>query len=210
MPFTLDQPVRPIWHKTGATSATPVAVLIPNRATSVKVEVDVLSLIAFSSSVAVLSTTPANAVQTIKALGVPTGGNIKVAFANKAATPTTATITFGDTFGTIDTALEALTTIGTGGVTVAGGPFGTADLTVTFDGAVFTGTEVPLIQVVTNALTGGTNPSAIITTTTAGVQNYSYQEASTQELYTWTNEGLTFLNVATVAGTGNYRVSAFV
>jgi len=201
MPFVLDQPVVPFWRKTGTTSGTAVAIALPPSANVIKVWVDVASLIALNASGTAPSTSATNAVQTITTTGSPASGTFKLAFLGQ----TTGTIAFNAAAATIDTALEALSTIGTSGVTSAGGALPTA-VTVTFDGTRFTGTPVTLIQLANNSMdTGG----VLIRTTTAGANPWAYQEASTQEQYTVANENSAFLYVATVSGSGNYRVSAY-
>ena len=99
-------------------------------------------------------------VQTLTVTGTPTGGTFKLSYKGQK----TAAIAHDANAAAIDSALEALSTIGTGNVTVAGtGPF-----TVTFTGALAK-KAVPLLVLVDNALTGGTSPSVTIAETTPGV-----------------------------------------
>lgn len=99
-----------------------------------------------------------NAVQTLAISGAPTGGNFTLRF--KGA-PTTG-LAHNVAAAAIQSALEALSTIGAGNVAVTGsGPF-----TITFTGAL-AGKEQPLLEF-TNALTGGTSPTPTITGTTKG------------------------------------------
>lgn len=101
-------------------------------------------------------------VQTATISGTPTGGTFALAFRGA----TTAAIAYNAAAATVQAALEALRTIGTGNVAVsgsAGGPY-----TITFQGAL-AGANVPLLVLKNNLLTGGTTPSVGIVQTTAGV-----------------------------------------
>lgn len=101
----------------------------------------------------------ANAVQTLTITGSPTGGTYKLRFNGQV----TSSIAFDANAAAIDSALEALTTIGAGNIAVSGsGPF-----TLTFQGDL-AGKEQPLVELDTNALTGGTSPSATIVIATLG------------------------------------------
>lgn len=202
MPFVLDQPVRPFWRKTGATSAVAIAVALPVGTNVVKVWVDVASLVAVGTTGTVPSVTATDAVQTITTPGTPTSGAAVYGFLGQS----TSALQFNCSAATFDTAFELISTVGTNGVVSAGGALPTA-ITVTFSGTRFTGTPVPLITVVSSTFDVG-RPS--IAMTTAGANPYAYMEASTQEQYTVANEYATFLYIATVTGAGNYRVSAYV
>lgn len=103
-------------------------------------------------------------VQSVTVNGTPTGGTFTLRFKQKV----TAAIAYDASAATVATALVALSTIGTGGVTVsgsAGGPY-----TVTF--ALTRGKRIqPLIALHTNSLTGGTAPTVAIAEVTAGVDS---------------------------------------
>lgn len=85
---------------------------------------------------------------------------------------TTAPIAYNATAAAVDTALEALSSIGAGNVTTSGGALGASPVTVTFQGAL-AGTDVPLLvangaslvnaTVATTAITEGDppNPAAV-------------------------------------------------
>lgn len=103
-----------------------------------------------------------NEVQTLTITGGPTGGSFTLTFKGQ----TTAAIAFGATAAAVDAALEALTTIGAGNVTCAGGPLPGTAVTITFVGTL-AGTNVPLITA-TSSLTGGTTPTITVAQTTAG------------------------------------------
>lgn len=112
-----------------------------------------------------------NEVQTLTIGGTPTGGTFKLAFDGY----TTAAITWSATNGTlianVDTALEALSSIGTGGVTCADSTLssGIGDLTITFAGTNTAKRVQALITVALNSLTG-TAPTVEVAETTAGVR----------------------------------------
>jgi hypothetical protein len=89
-------------------------------------------------------------VQTLDVTTAPTGGTFTLALNNVISAP----IQYNDTAANIQTALEALSTIGTGNVTVTGGPIGTAPVVATFGGAL---ANMTINQMAINdtALTGG-------------------------------------------------------
>lgn len=102
-----------------------------------------------------------NEVQSVTITGVPTGGTFTLTFGSQ----TTTAIAYNATGATVQTALEALSSIGTGNVTVsgaAGGPY-----TVTFVN-VLGNTNVAQMTA-TASLTGGTTPGVTVATTTPGV-----------------------------------------
>lgn len=98
-------------------------------------------------------------VQTMTITGTPTGGTYKLAF--KGAE--TSALAYNANAAAIQTALQALGTIGSGNVLVTGsGPF-----TLTFASTLGTDNQ-PLVVLVNNSLTGGTSPTITITQTTRG------------------------------------------
>jgi hypothetical protein len=102
-----------------------------------------------------------NEVQTVTITGTPTGGTFTLTFAGQA----TAAIAHNATAAAVRTALENLSNIAAGDVTVAGsagGPY-----TVTFVGAL--GGRDQSQMTATASFTGGTSPTAAVATTTAGV-----------------------------------------
>lgn len=106
--------------------------------------------------------TNVNEVQSLSLSGTPTGGTFTVAYEGS----TTANIAFNANAAAVQTALTALASIGTNNVVVTGGPLPAA-VTITFQGTL-AGIDASLLTLVTNALTGGTSPTAVITTTTPG------------------------------------------
>lgn len=102
-------------------------------------------------------------VQTLTVTGTPTGGTYTLSFGGQ----TTATIPYNATAAQVRTALEALSTIGTGNVTTAGGAHPGTPITVTFTGAL-ANTNVAQMTANSAGLTGGSTPTVTPTTSTAG------------------------------------------
>jgi len=98
-----------------------------------------------------------NAQQTVAVTGTPTAGTFKLTFAGQ----TTGNIAYNATIGTVQTALQALTTIGVNNCSVTGT---TGNYVVTFVGALG-GQFIPPMTV-TPSITGG---SATVSQTTVGV-----------------------------------------
>lgn len=97
-------------------------------------------------------------VQYVTLSGTPTGGTFRLIFDGD----TTSALAYNASAATVQTALEALSGLASGDVTVtgsAGGPY-----TVTFGGTL--DLSALAIMTATDALTGGTTPSVDIETTT--------------------------------------------
>lgn len=106
----------------------------------------------------VITTGGTNEVQSVTIAGSPTGGNYTLTFNGQ----TTANIAHNANAAAIQAALEALSNINPGDVTVSGtGPY-----TITFGGQ-YANANVPQITA-TPALTGGTSPTVNTATTTQG------------------------------------------
>lgn len=103
-----------------------------------------------------------NEVQTITTTGTPAGGDFTLTFAGA----TTEAIAYNAAAATVELALEALGTVGSGNATCSGGPL-PSGVVVTFTGDL-AGVNVPPITG-TASFTGGTSPALVITQTTAGV-----------------------------------------
>lgn len=109
-------------------------------------------------------------VQTITFGGTPTGGTFTLTFQGR----TTAAITWSATNNTlrdnVDAALEALSTVGTGGVTTAVGTMtaGIGTLTATFTGGNLTKQLLSVMTADASLLTG-TSPTVTVAQTTPGV-----------------------------------------
>ena len=101
-------------------------------------------------------------VQTITISGSPTGGTFTLSYRGQ----TTTAIAYNAAAAAVDSALEALSTIGAGNVVVGGGPGPATPWTVTFGGALASTNARPLTAA--SSLTGGTNPAIAITETTPG------------------------------------------
>jgi hypothetical protein len=128
---------------------------------------------AFDQKMVKSATAPVNGtneIQTITIGGTPTAGSFTLTYQGN----TTAAINWSATNATlvsnIDTALEALGRIGTGGVVTAVGTAtaGIGTFTVTFSGTNNARKNVPQMTV-TSSLTG-TSPTIAVTTSTPGVE----------------------------------------
>jgi len=102
-------------------------------------------------------------VQTITITGTPTGGTFTLTFRGQ----TTAGIAFNADNATVETALEGLSTVGSGNATVTGGPGPGTPWVVTFSGAL---ADQAIRPITANGagLTGGTNPTIAVAETTPG------------------------------------------
>jgi hypothetical protein len=101
-----------------------------------------------------------NEVQTLTVTGGPTGGTFTITFDGQ----TTAAIAYNATSSVVQTALEGLSNVNPGDITVtgnAGGPW-----TLTFGGQ-YLGENAATVTT-TEAFTGGTTPDITVATTTAG------------------------------------------
>lgn len=136
-------------------------------------------------------------VQTVTFGGTPTGGTFKLAFEGF----TTAAITWSATNATlvanVDAALEALPSIGTGGITTAVGTMtaGIGTLTLTFAGNRGKQAIGSVIAVASNSLTG-TAPTIGIAETTPGV-NASKRGARKGATLIDTENGIHYTNTGT-------------
>lgn len=130
-----------------------------------------------SDVLALAAVTGTSDVQTITSTG--TGGTFTITKDGA----TTGPIAFNATAATIQTALQALSTIGSGNVTCTGGPVSTTPVVCTFAAALANATET-LMTVNNASLTGGT---ATIAHTTVGTPAYSLYDAKAG----WTDLGAT-------------------
>jgi hypothetical protein len=101
-------------------------------------------------------------VQTIAVTGTPTGGTFALAFKGAITAP----IAYNAAAAAVQTALQALSTIGAGNVTCTGGALPGTAVICTFAGALATGLQ-PLMTYSIGGLTGGA-PAMTITHTTPG------------------------------------------
>lgn len=102
-------------------------------------------------------------VQTVSISGTPTGGTFALGFGGAITSP----IAFNAAASAVQTALQALSTIGAGNVTCTGGPLPATPVVCTFAGTLATGFQ-PLITASSGGLTGGTTPTVTVAHTTSG------------------------------------------
>jgi hypothetical protein len=102
-------------------------------------------------------------VQTITITGTPTGGTFVLGFNGKITAP----IAYNASAATVQTALQALTTIGSGNVTCTGGSLPGTAVVCTFAGTLAVGLQ-PLLVAGEGGLTGGSSPATTATHTTPG------------------------------------------
>lgn len=104
-----------------------------------------------------------NEVQTVTVTGTPTGGTYTLILDGQ----TTSALDYNATAAEVEAALEELSNIDVGDLTVAGGPHPGTAITVAFGGS-WELTDVPLMTADDALLTGGTTPAVGVATTTAG------------------------------------------
>jgi hypothetical protein len=107
--------------------------------------------------------TAAADVQTISITGTPTGGTFPITFGGQVTE-----VAYSASNTTMQTALQALSTIGSGNVTCTGGPLPGTAIVCTFAGTLATGQQ-SLMTTFSGQLTGGSTPTAIVTHTTPGL-----------------------------------------
>lgn len=111
-------------------------------------------------------------VQSVTITGSPTGGTFTLTFGGQ----TTSALNWNATAAQMQTALQALSSIGANNALVTGGPGPGTAFQVEFAGTLgFAGQA--LITLTTNSLTGGTSPSVAIARTQAGA-GWTTQSAS--------------------------------
>jgi hypothetical protein len=126
-----------------------------------------------------VGTEVANEVQTLSISGGPTGGTFTLTYAGQ----TTVTIAFNANAATVQTALQNLTSIGSGNVICTGGPLPGTPITITFAGTLGN-LPLNLITIGTNSLTGGSTPTPSVSRTTAGVSvvNHTARAAQAKQI----------------------------
>jgi hypothetical protein len=135
-------------------------------------------------------------VQTLTIGGTPDGGTFKLAYDGQITADIDWTATDATLVADVDAALEALSTIGTSGITAADGTLtsGIGTITLTFVG-VNAKKNMNLITVYENALTG-TAPTLAVATTTPGV-DASGRDAARGALLTDTTNGKLYITTTT-------------
>lgn len=108
-----------------------------------------------------------NEVQAFQLYGTPTGGTFTLTFDGQ----TTGTIAYNASNATVLAALEALSNVAPGDVTMGGGSLPGSAVTVTFGGA-YANTNVSQLTINGASLTGG-SISGSVSTTTGGSENLS-------------------------------------
>lgn len=126
---------------------------------------------AFPGQIVCTATTPdngTNEIQTITIGGTPTAGTFTLTFLGKTTTAITWSATNATLVSRIDSALEALATIGTSGVTTAVGTMtaGIGTITVTFIG---NNAKLSVATMTSASSLTGTSPTLAVTETTPGV-----------------------------------------
>jgi hypothetical protein len=134
-------------------------------------------------------------VQTLTIGGTPDGGTFTLSFAGFTTSAISWTATDATLVSAIDAALEALPSIGTGGVVVADSTLtsGIGDATITFGGNLAK-LAVPLITA-TSSLTG-TDPTIEIAETTPGV-TATARGAGQGQMYINSSDGDLYINTGT-------------
>lgn len=122
-----------------------------------------------------IAATAQNEVQTVTITGTPAGGTFTLAFKGFVS----GTIVYNAASSVVQTALEALTSIGTGGVAVSGGPGPATPYVVTFQNQL-AGQNTPMLVANGAALTGGTTPAIGVVETTPGFGQYDAQTGWTE------------------------------
>jgi hypothetical protein len=102
-------------------------------------------------------------VQTISISGTPTGGYFSIDFNGQ-----TTAVPYNVSASNLQTALQAISTIGSGNVTCSGGALPGTPIVCTFAGTLATGQQ-KLFNVYSGALTGGTSPTVSVAHTTPGL-----------------------------------------
>ncbi len=100
--------------------------------------------------------------QTVTITGTPTGGTFTLTLSGQ----TTAAIAYNAPAAAVKAALEGLTSVNVGDVTVTGGPGPGTPYVITFGGR-YAGEDMPQMTA-TSSLTGGSSPAVAVTTSTAG------------------------------------------
>lgn len=109
-------------------------------------------------------------VQTLTIGGTPDGGTFTLTHEGRTTTPITWTDVDATLIAAVDAALEALPSIGTGGITAADGTLtsGIGTITLTF---ALTNTLKNMGAITATSSLTGTAPTAVVTTTTPGVDS---------------------------------------
>lgn len=198
-------PYRPVGRTAGIISTTEAALAVPSNAKEIILYCASLCRVGFGQT----STLTADVaeVQTLTA-GDATGGTFTLALNGVA----TGTIAYNASAGTIQTALNAISTIGASGVACAGGAMGSNPVTITFNTPTFAGDQ-PLLVIDGSSLTGGASASTRVPTiaqTTQGVTRRGFHEAGSVVKYVLKSEPSVrdnYLFLTAVSAAGAFRAT---
>lgn len=141
-----------------------------------------------------------NAVQTLTIGGTPTAGTFKLQFGHAPTAAITWSATNATLLSRINTALDALSTLGTSWVVATAGTLtaGIGTILLTFSGGDVAKHVVALVSVADNSLTG-TSPTLAVASTTAGV-DASGRGAGKGAILVDTTNGVAYINTGTAIG----------
>ncbi len=131
-------------------------------------------------------------VQRLTITGTPTGGYIVL----KRGGRRTAHIAYNAAASAVQTALRALGNIGSAGVSCGGGALPGSFVTITYASNLGL-RNVGALTIAENALEGGTDPAAAITTTTPGVDATGVGVAGPGSIYVDITNGVAYFNKGT-------------
>ncbi len=136
-------------------------------------------------------------IQTLTIGGTPTGGTLRLAYDGFTTGDISWNATNATLIANVDTALELLPNIGTGGVTTAVATMtaGIGTATITFAGTAVSKRAVNTITVQNNSMTG-TAPTAAVAETTPGVGGTALGAPKGARLDDTTN-GIAYINTGT-------------
>lgn len=189
---------------TFTSSPTPITILIPSWANGVRIFASVLSLACIDASHEAPSKSITSQLQRIVIIGSPTGGFFKLRgpFSGVESDEIAHDASTAD----VKTALVTLDEFSNADITEYGGPL-PAPVDLMFEGA-YAGNDLPLLEVSTNALTGGTEPNVGVTVATEAVNAYAYIEGGATESWPVSHSsGERYLHIATDSGNGSVRVT---
>ncbi len=135
-------------------------------------------------------------VQTLTIGGTPEGGSFKLGYEGQISGAIAWSATNATLLASINAALDALATVGAGGIVATAGTLtdGIGTVTLTF-GANLAKQVVPLVSVAANSLTG-TDPTLAVEETTPGV-TASFRGAPKGAMVTDTTNGKLYINTGT-------------
>ena len=159
----------------------------------------------------VTATAPSNGtseVQTLTLGGTPTGGTFRLSFKGSNTAAIAWSVTNATLIANISAALQALDTVGAGGITVAAGTLtaGIGTVTLTYGGNLGV-LSVPNVTVYNNSLTG-TAPTVAVAETTPGVTADGRSQAAKGTLDVALDTGVLYANTGTALAPTWVKVSS--